>query len=64
MTVRDVIVLTYRDAAVLAAGVVASWLCIWLWSTSDDEDRWTPWHLIAVMIGFAAGWYARGWIKP
>lgn len=64
MTVRDVILMTYSDAAWLVVGIVASWVAIALWASSDREDRWTPWHLLAALVGFAAGfglgWFARG----
>ena len=62
MTVRDVILLTYPDAAVLAAGIVASWICVWFWATREHER--SPWDLVLLLFciaaGFALGWWVRG----
>jgi hypothetical protein len=33
MSINDVICVSYRDVAIVAAGVVLSWLAIYLWVT-------------------------------
>lgn len=37
MTLHDVICCTYQDAAILAFGVVCSWVAIWNWARKDRE---------------------------
>lgn len=32
MTSHDLICVSYHDAAILAAGVVASWIAVYLWA--------------------------------
>jgi hypothetical protein len=36
MTIHDVICVSYQDAAILAFGIVCSWIAIYLWARGKE----------------------------
>lgn len=39
MSVHDAVCLTYQDAAILACGIVLSWIAFYVWGTCSNGDR-------------------------
>lgn len=62
MTVSYVIHVSPLDVAILVAGLLASWVMVWFWATSERERN--PWDLgllvLAIAAGFALGWWTCG----